>query len=125
MEVALLELSFEQAAEELEELVDSMENSVLPLEEMLTAYERGMRLAQLCGRRLSDAEKRIETIKRLQDGTVTLAPLDVSSAPEAIDAPPPAARRQPSQNAAPGAAAPPSPSPAANDDEDDDELSLF
>ncbi len=118
---ALADLSFEQAAGELEGLVEDMENNVLPLEQMLAHYERGVKLAQQCARRLSDAEKRIELIKRLPEGGVTLVPLD-EAAEEAAPAKP---VRSPARKPV---AAPPAANESTstdNDEDDDDELSLF
>ncbi len=120
-------LSFEQAAAELEALVEEMENEVLPLEKMLASYERGVKLAQQCTRRLSDAEKRIELIKKLPDGGVETVPLDeAAAAASETEAPAQAVRRK--ADPAPRRkteAAPAAPISDSNDDEDDDELALF
>lgn len=121
----LAELSFEDAAAELERLVEEMENNVLPLEQMLAHYERGVRLAQQCTLKLSDAEKRIEIIRRLPDGRVSAVPLDPET--ESVSAPAPVASRaaRPTKPAA-SSPAPASASTSYSDaDEDDDELALF
>lgn len=139
----LAALSFEQAADELERLVEEMENRVLPLEEMLGHYERGVKLARQCAEKLSAAEKRIEIIKRLPDGEVTLAPLDADAEanlnPNAATGteqtgigtgtePAPAGTRTRTVNRKPAAQATP-PAPVTSSDHDpatdDDELSLF
>ena len=56
---ALDGLTFEKALEELEALVTRMEDGKLPLEESLSAYQRGAELIKYCESRLSDAQARI------------------------------------------------------------------
>src|SRR5438552_2310812 len=58
------DLSFEAAMERLEKIVEEMESSKLPLEELLTRYEEGIRLVGVCNERLACAESRIETLSR-------------------------------------------------------------
>jgi exodeoxyribonuclease VII small subunit len=53
------DLTFEKALEELEALVGRMEDGKLPLEESLTAYQRGAELIKFCESKLSDAQARI------------------------------------------------------------------
>jgi exodeoxyribonuclease VII small subunit len=52
-------LTFEKALEELESLVARMEEGKLPLEESLTAYQRGAELIKYCESKLTDAQARI------------------------------------------------------------------
>lgn len=56
------ELSFEEAYRQLEEIVSKLEAGGLPLEESVSFFEEGMRLAKLCGRLLDAAELRITQI---------------------------------------------------------------
>ena len=56
------EVSFEDAYRQLEEIVRKLESGGLPLEENLTLFEEGMRLARLCGSRLDVAELRVVQI---------------------------------------------------------------
>ena len=56
-------LTFEKALEELEALVARMEDGKLPLEESLTAYQRGAELIKFCEGRLSDAQARIAVLE--------------------------------------------------------------
>jgi exodeoxyribonuclease VII small subunit len=55
-------LSFEQAIENLTEIVEKIETGQVPLAESLQQYEKGMAMIQHCRRILLDAEKRIEEI---------------------------------------------------------------
>jgi len=54
--------SFEEALEELETMVDSMESGQLPLEKLITHYERGAALISHCESVLGNARKRLELI---------------------------------------------------------------
>jgi exodeoxyribonuclease VII small subunit len=54
--------SFEQALEELEEMVDTMESGELTLEELITSYERGAKLVSHCESVLDGARKRLDLI---------------------------------------------------------------
>lgn len=64
-------LSFEQALDELDRLVRSMEDGELPLDDAIAAYRRGAALAQHCQGRLAAAEQEISKL----DGEL-LKPLD-------------------------------------------------
>ena len=55
--------SFEDALDTLENLVESMENDQLPLEELVSHYEQGAELLQHCENVLNIAKKRIEMIE--------------------------------------------------------------
>jgi exodeoxyribonuclease VII small subunit len=67
-EPAGAEISFENAIERLEQIVGEMESSKLPLEDLLTRYEEGIRLVGICNQRLAGAEIRIETLSRTANG---------------------------------------------------------
>ncbi|MBK1831558.1 exodeoxyribonuclease VII small subunit [Verrucomicrobiaceae bacterium R5-34] len=54
--------SFEQALEELEDMVETMESGQLPLEKLIANYERGAELIGHCETVLDDARKRLELI---------------------------------------------------------------
>ena len=56
-------LSFEEALGRLEETVRALETGDLPLSEATRLYERGMRLARICGEKLADAELKISQIQ--------------------------------------------------------------
>jgi exodeoxyribonuclease VII small subunit len=62
------DLSFEEAMERLEKIVEEMESSKLPLEELIVRYEEGIRLIGVCNQRLAAAESRIETLNRSGNG---------------------------------------------------------
>lgn len=57
--------SFEAAMAELDTLVERMENGQLPLEESISAYQRGTELLRYCEKVLNNAQQRIQV---LEDG---------------------------------------------------------
>ena len=60
-------LSFEQAIDQLNQIVSRIEQGQVPLQESLDQYEKGMKLIQYCRGILQDAEKRIEEISAQND----------------------------------------------------------
>lgn len=59
---SLDDATFEESLEELEALVDRLERGQLLLDESLELFERGMKLARVCNRKLSKAERKIEML---------------------------------------------------------------
>lgn len=53
---------FEQALENLEELVSSMEDGELTLEESLQAFEKGVKLTRECQSALKNAEQKVQLL---------------------------------------------------------------
>lgn len=54
--------TFEAALSELEEIVAAMEEEQLPLEELVSRYEKGSKLLARCESVLASARKRLQTI---------------------------------------------------------------
>lgn len=69
------DLTFEQALAELERVVAELESGDLTLEQSLTLFERGTALAQLCERRLDEAEQKVSQLGATVDGTPALTSL--------------------------------------------------
>ncbi|MEI7429489.1 MAG: exodeoxyribonuclease VII small subunit [Betaproteobacteria bacterium] len=61
------ETKFEAALSELEQIVLTMEDGRLPLEESISAYRRGSELLRHCQQQLGDAERKIQI---LEDGAL-------------------------------------------------------
>lgn len=57
------ELSFEQALDQLEAIVESLEQGNVPLDQSIAQYERGEALRNHCRKLLSAAEDRVEKIR--------------------------------------------------------------
>ncbi len=64
---------FEEALAELEQLVERMEQSTLPLEESLKLFERGVQLTRACQNALKEAEQKVQ-ILQVENGEPTLKP---------------------------------------------------
>lgn len=62
------DLTYEQAALELEGVVRLLENGDLPLEESIKMFEQGIGLVRLCSKQLDDIEKRITLLVEGKDG---------------------------------------------------------
>ncbi|MGV6827282.1 MAG: exodeoxyribonuclease VII small subunit [bacterium] len=58
------ELSFEEALNELESLVEHMENDQISLEESLQSFERGIQLTRTCQEALQAAEQRVQILTK-------------------------------------------------------------
>ncbi|WP_445474940.1 exodeoxyribonuclease VII small subunit [Methanococcoides methylutens] len=56
------ELTFEEALEELETIVEHLERGQLTLDDSIGTFEKGMKLALLCNRKIEDSEKKIELL---------------------------------------------------------------
>ena len=55
------ELGYEQARDELASVVSTLEAGGLSLEDSLTLWERGEKLAKICDHHLAGARERVET----------------------------------------------------------------
>jgi len=77
-------LSFEQALEKLETLVERLEGGDLPLEEALSTFEEGVALTRRCAGQLDQAERRIEVLTREADGVVS-RPFEARDEPDEAD----------------------------------------
>jgi len=58
------DFNFERALENLEEIVSSMENGDLTLEDSLKAFERGIKLTRECQAALKDAEQKVRVLSK-------------------------------------------------------------
>ena len=56
-------ISFEEALKSPEEIVDELNNGEPDLEKAISAYERGVKLKNICEKRLENAKERIEKIQ--------------------------------------------------------------
>lgn len=78
MEKEISQMSFEQALEALEEIVDSLESGNVALEASIQIYQRGNLLRLHCAAKLKDAQSKIEKITGTGDGEdPDTEPLDI------------------------------------------------
>ncbi|MCG6859544.1 MAG: exodeoxyribonuclease VII small subunit [Salaquimonas sp.] len=61
-------MSFEQALQELEKIVESLEQGNVELEKSIGFYERGEKLRDHCQKLLGAAEAKVEKIRLSADG---------------------------------------------------------
>ena len=64
---AALPISYEEATQELDALVRRLESGEMPLDQLLSGYQRGAALLQLCRDRLQSVE---DQIKVLDEGSL-------------------------------------------------------
>ncbi|NMO96888.1 exodeoxyribonuclease VII small subunit [Paenibacillus lemnae] len=56
------EMSFEEAMEQLEQIVGQLEDGDVPLEKAIDLFQKGMKLSQLCSLKLEQVEQKIEMV---------------------------------------------------------------
>jgi exodeoxyribonuclease VII small subunit len=59
----LKDLSYEQAKQQLDAIVTRLEDKDLPLDDMVTLWEQGEKLAAICEERLAGARARLEALR--------------------------------------------------------------
>ncbi len=79
-ESAARTLAFEEAMEQLEDVVHKLEAGDIPLEESLEAFEKGVGLVRRLHARLDDVQKKIEELSRGARGELETAPFDEDDA---------------------------------------------
>ena len=70
------EIEFEVALKKLENIVEKLENGDLSLEDALKQYEEGVRMADVCSKRLTEAEKRVEVLMKTSPGKFKTVPFE-------------------------------------------------
>lgn len=70
-------LSFEDALEELEDIVRTLEEGSGALDDAIKAYERGAWLKKHCEQKLQEARTRVEQIVIGADGETSAEPVDI------------------------------------------------
>ncbi len=68
--------SFEQALEQLEQLVERLEDGQIPLEDSLKDFEKGVALVRQLRERLDQAQQRVEKIMETEGGKLEAQPMD-------------------------------------------------
>lgn len=65
-------LSYEQAFQRLEQIVEKLSVSQVALSEMLALYEEAEKLLQFCSSSLLDAEQKIEQLVKQRNGQLSV-----------------------------------------------------
>ncbi len=76
------DMPFEQALQQLESIVETMENDELPLEALLSRYEEGSKLAKVCQTRLAAAELKIQQLEKSAGGDLAVRPVSFDASAE-------------------------------------------
>ena len=69
------DVSFEEAVEKLEAIVEEMESHELPLDKLLVRYEEGAKLVKACEEKLQSAETRITQLEETLEGELAARPV--------------------------------------------------
>ena len=86
-------LTYEAALAQLDALIQKLEGGSIPLEDAISAYERGTQLARHCEELLDRTERRVTALMVGSDGRPTEAPLEIDAG--SGDAQPPARAAKP------------------------------
>jgi exodeoxyribonuclease VII small subunit len=70
------EKKFEEVLAALERAVEELESGDLSLEEALLCYEKGVKNALLCRKRLQSVESKVEILRQERGGALHLEPAD-------------------------------------------------
>lgn len=76
----LKDLSFEEALQQLENIVRELESGRIKLDDAVVAYEKAVVLKQLCENKLKAAQLKIEKIEVSPDGSLSTVPFDIPEA---------------------------------------------
>jgi exodeoxyribonuclease VII small subunit len=76
--VAEASVPFEDALKRLGAIVEAMEGDELPLDQLLTRFEEGTRLARHCQDQLGAAELRISQLEQTLAGELQVQPLELA-----------------------------------------------
>ena len=63
-------MSFEQAAQRIDEIVRLLERGDAPLDKSLALFEEGAKLIRFCGKKLDEAEQIVVSLQKGDDGTI-------------------------------------------------------
>lgn len=70
-------LSFEEAMSKLEEVVKDLEDETISLDSAMEKFEAGVKLSELCLKKLNEAEKKIEELTRSENGELKISAIDL------------------------------------------------
>jgi len=62
--------TFEDALNELEDIVEKLEKGNVSLEEAISLFERGIELSKYCNNKIDEAEKRITMLLKDEKGNI-------------------------------------------------------
>ncbi len=71
------DIKFESAVKRLEEIVNRLEAGDIPLDDSIKLFEEGVKLYQICLKRLDEAEKKVEILLKDKNGIRLLKPFEL------------------------------------------------
>jgi exodeoxyribonuclease VII small subunit len=71
-------LTYEEAVKRLEDIVHCLEDSEIPLEESLSAFQEGIALSKYCREKLAEIEYRVEYLLKEEQQTLCATNSDES-----------------------------------------------
>lgn len=77
---------FEEALEQLEMHVRTLEGGELTLDQSIATFEEGMQLARACETKLAEAKGKVEVLLKQSDGTLTTTSLKDTDGSSALSA---------------------------------------
>ena len=73
----MAQLKFEDAMEQLENIVQGLEEGELTLEESLVTFEEGMKLIKFCSEKLEEAEQKVTTLVQGSEDHLAQQPIRI------------------------------------------------
>ena len=73
----LEKMTFEDAMDELEDIVNALDKGDVSLDEAIAAYDRGSVLKDHCEKKLNQAKMKVETIQSEENGELKTDKVDV------------------------------------------------
>lgn len=108
--------------ESLDSIVASLEGDQFSLEQMVSSYERGMRLLRVCRARIDRARQRVESITMTMEGQEEKAALSEFAAMEAVTA---TTSSEGAAGSDPSPKRAPKKKPATDDSTEEEDIRLF
>ncbi|MCL6584299.1 MAG: exodeoxyribonuclease VII small subunit [bacterium] len=81
----MAKFKFEEAIERLEEIVRQLEEGSLGLDESLKLFDEGIRLTQLCTKKLEESERKIQILLKNEQGEKSLQPYQIDEEEEELE----------------------------------------
>lgn len=78
-EATTSDLRFEDAFAQMQEVIALLERGDVPLDEAVSAFERGMRLARHCNDALDAATLRVQALESVREGSYTTIDIEVDT----------------------------------------------
>ena len=70
------EMKFEEALKKLEEIVHGLESEELSLDDSLKRFEEGIKLSQICRKKLEEIEKKVQMLIKVKEGELKAEPFN-------------------------------------------------